>query len=98
SIFCSWRFAMPFDPFENSSDSLIAPAKTAFDITADDNADLPGATKAIYVGTGGDITARPVDSEADVTFRNVVAGTVLAVRMRAVRASGTTAADLVGLA
>lgn len=89
---------MPFDPFENSSDSLIAPAKTAFEIAPDDNADLPGATKAVYVGTGGNITARPVDADADVTFRNVVAGTVLPVRMRAVRATGTTAADLVGLA
>ncbi|MDJ0641430.1 MAG: hypothetical protein QNJ15_01305 [Erythrobacter sp.] len=89
---------MPFDPFENSSDSLIAPAKTAFEISPDDNADLAGATKAIYVGTGGNITARPVESEQDVTFHNVVAGTVLAVRLRAVRSSGTTAADLVGLA
>lgn len=89
---------MPFDPFENSSDSLIAPAKTAFEIVPDDNADLEGATKAIYVGAGGDIAARPVDSDADVVFRNVVTGTVLAVRLRAVRNSGTTAADLVGLA
>ncbi len=89
---------MPFDPFESSSDSLIAPAKAAFAIAPDDVADLPGATKAVYVGTGGDITARPVDGDSDVTFRNVVSGTILPVRLRAVRAGGTTAADLVGLA
>lgn len=89
---------MPFDPFENSSDSLIAPAKSAFTITPDDNADLVGATKAVYVGNSGDIVVRPVDGEDDVTFRNVVAGTVLAIRVRAIRASGTTASDLVGLA
>lgn len=89
---------MPFDPFEASSDSLIAPAKTAFEIVPDETADLPSATKAIYIGTGGDITARPVDADTDVAFRNVVAGTVLPVRLRAVRAGGTTAADLVGLA
>ncbi len=89
---------MPFDPFENSSDSLIAPAKSAFAIVPDDSADLPGATKAVYVGTGGDITARPVDGDIDVLFRNVVAGTILPVRLRAVRVVGTTAADLVGLA
>lgn len=89
---------MPFDPFESSSDSLIAPAKSAFAITPDDTADLPGATKAVYVGTGGDITARPVDGDIDVLFRNVVVGTILPVRVRAVRVGGTTAADLVGLA
>ncbi|QUL37668.1 hypothetical protein [Erythrobacter sp. JK5] len=89
---------MPFDPFEHSSDSLIAPAKTAMAIVPDDAADLASAIKAIYIGTGGDIVARPVDSDSDVTFRNVAAGTVLAIRLRAVRASGTTAADLVGLA
>ncbi len=89
---------MPFDPFEHTADSLISPAKTAFEITPDDASDLPSATKAIYIGTGGDITARPVDSDADVTFRNVVTGTVLAVRLSAVRAGGTTAGDLVGLA
>jgi len=89
---------MPFDPFENSSDSLITPAKTAFEITPDDAINLPSATKAIYIGAGGDITARAVDAETDVTFRNVVTGTVLAVRLSAVRAGGTTASDLVGLA
>ena len=89
---------MRFDPFESSSDSLIAPAKSAFAIIPDDTADLPSATKAVYVGTGGDITARPVDSDIDVLFRNVVAGTILPVRIRAVRVGGTTAADLVGLA
>lgn len=89
---------MPFDPFENSTDSLITPAKTAFAITPDDVADLPSVTKALYVGNGGDITVRPVDADADVTFRNLVTGTVLPVRMSAVRSSGTTATDMVGLA
>ena len=50
-----------FDPFENAGDSLIAPAKTAFAITPDDNADLPSATKAVYVGGDGDLILRAVD-------------------------------------
>ena len=87
-----------FDPFENAADSLIAPAKMAYPIVPDDNADLSTATKAIYVGTEGDITLRAIDDETDVTFRNLAAGTILAVRTRAVRSSGTTATDLVGLA
>lgn len=89
---------MPFDPFEASTDSLIAPAKTAFAITPDDDNDLPAATKALYVGSGGDITLRPIGSADDVTLRNVVTGSVIAIRLRAVRVTGTTASELVGLA
>lgn len=89
---------MSFDPFESSSDSLIAPAKTAFAIAPDDSGDLPGAAKAIYVGSGGDITLRAIGSSEDVILRNVVGGSVLPIRVRSVRVTGTTATDLVGLA
>ena len=88
---------MPFDPFESSTDSLIAPAKEAFSITPDDSSDLPTATKAVYVGNGGDIVIRAVSSSDDVTLRNVPSGSVIAVRLKAVRVTGTTASDLVGL-
>lgn len=86
------------DPFANAADSIIAPASQAFTITPNDTEFLATSAKAIYVGTGGSIVVRPVNSGADVTFRNVVTGTVLAVRVSAVRATGTTAADIVGLA
>jgi len=86
------------DPFASSSDSLIAPAREAFPITPDDAANIPRATKAVYVGSGGNIVLRAVGSDADVVFRNVAAGSVLAVRLSAVRATGTTANDLIGLA
>jgi hypothetical protein len=84
------------DPFENFSDSLIAPAKHAFTITPDDNADLPVATKALYIGNGGDVVVRPVESAQDVAFVNVPAGAILPVRARAIRTS-STATDMVGL-
>jgi hypothetical protein len=89
---------MILDPFSAASDSLIAPAREAFAIAPSDNAEFPRATKALYVGTGGDVVLRAVGSDTDVVLRNVVAGSVLAIRLRAVRASGTTAANLVGLA
>ena len=89
---------MAYDPFDSVSDSIIAPARDAFAITPDNNAGFARATRAIYVGTGGDMVARLVGAAEDVTFRNVSAGSVLAVRLTAVRASGTTAEDLVGLA
>lgn len=85
------------DPFEDFSDSLIAPAKHAFAVTPDDNDDLPSATKALYVGNGGDVVVRPVESSQDVVFVNVPAGAILPIRARAIRTS-STATDMIGLA
>lgn len=89
---------MILDPFGSVSDSLIAPAREAFALTPNDTADFARATKAFYVGSGGDIVLRAVGSDTDVVLRNVASGSVLAIRLRAIRASGTTAQNLVGLA
>lgn len=86
------------DPFANAADSIIAPASQAFTILPHDTEVLTTFAKALYIGTGGSIAVRPINSSTDVVFRNVVTGTVLAVRVSAVRANGTTAADIVGLA
>ena len=86
------------DPFANTLESVVAPAADCFPITPNDTGDLPKATKALFVGTGGDVVLRSVSGAADVTFRNLPDGSILDVRVRAVRASGTSAANLVGLA
>jgi hypothetical protein len=92
------ELTMPNDKFQNSSDSLISPAQVCFNVTPDDLQELEGVTKAIYVGQGGDVTLRPVDNLVDVTFRNVANGAILDIRVSAIRATGTTATDIVGLA
>lgn len=89
---------MNTDPFGTASDSLIAPARIAFAITPDDAVDLPSATRAIYVGTGGDLAIQSVGSDEVVILRNVASGTILPIRVGAVRNADTTATDLVGLA
>jgi hypothetical protein len=86
------------DPFYSTSDSLVAPARQAFGITPNDSQDLTLFTKAIYVGTGGSITLRTVNSDADVVFNNVQSGSILDIRCRAIRTTGTSAAGIVGLA
>lgn len=86
------------DPFANTANSLISPALECFEITPDDSSDLATATKAIYVGTGGDIVLRAIGSDSDVTLRNTIGGSIIDVRVRAIRSSGTTASDIVGLA
>lgn len=89
---------MPQDKFQTSSDSLTAPAQICFAITPDDLAEVAQVTKAIYIGSGGDVTLRSLDGPADVTFTNVPTGAILDVRVRAVRSTGTTASNIVGLA
>lgn len=89
---------MVSDKFDSATDSLIAPSTDCFAITPNDSSDVSTATKAIYVGTGGDIALRAIGSNADVTFRNVATGSILDIRVSAIRATGTTAQDIVGLA
>lgn len=89
---------MPADNFSNFADSPSSPASNCFAITPSDSTQLALVTKALYIGTGGDVTLRSVQSGADVVFRNVATGSVLDVRASYVRATGTTAANIVGLA
>jgi hypothetical protein len=86
------------DRFDTQIDTLSQPARDAFAITPHATNEVDPLPKAIFVGTGGNITLRAADSGADVVFRNVASGQILDVRARFVRASGTTAADIVGLA
>ena len=86
------------DSFQGTTDSLNAPARNAFAIALSDTVALPLLPKAIYVGTGGTIVLRGVDATGDVTLKNVGAGQIIDIRASHVRATGTTAADLVGLA
>ncbi len=89
---------MPSDKFDAAVDSVIAPARNCFSITPSDIGELAVLPKAIYVGNDGDITVRAVDGGSDVKFTNVRSGTILDIRVTSVRATGTTATNLVGLA
>lgn len=85
------------DAFSGSVDSVIAPATRAVAVVPHDVNALADVPKALFVGTGGHVVLRGAGGGADVTFKNVADGTVLPVRAQFVRATGTTAADIVGL-
>jgi hypothetical protein len=89
---------MPIDTYRSSADSLITGARAPFAIAPHDTNEVAVTPKAIYVGTGGHVALRGIDATADVVFRNVPSGAVIDVRPQFIRATGTTAADLVGLA
>lgn len=86
------------DPFDTQQPGLSSPASNAFAITPSDSTDLAVAARALYVGTGGTVVVRlRATGTTAVTFKNVPSGSVLPVRAVRVLATGTTAADLVGL-
>ncbi|GMN01971.1 hypothetical protein [Erythrobacter sp. MTPC3] len=84
------------DKFPNA-DSVTSPARSAFSITPDDIEDFNSTTKAIYVGSTGTVVAKLVDDDEDVVFSEVPAGMILDIRAVAIRATGTTATDIIGL-
>ena len=84
------------EKFAGRAESIAAPAAHGFAITANDGADLPSETRAIYVGGAGSLAVVLVSGDA-VTFAGLTAGTVLPVRAVRVKATGTSATQLVGL-
>lgn len=89
---------MNADKLNEFSDGPTAPARRCFAIVPHATNDLPIVTKALYIGGAGDVMLRSIDGDQDVLFRNLSAGSILDVRVAAVRAAGTTATNLVGLA
>jgi hypothetical protein len=89
---------MSVDPFFNLADSSFGPSRRAIAVSPHDTNELTILPKALYIGGGGAVVLRSVESASDVTFRNVASGQVLDVRAQFVRATGTTATDIVALA
>ncbi len=89
---------MAIDSFSSSAETVSGPARAPFAVTPHDTNELTTIPKALYVGTGGNVTLRGVGGSADVVFKNVANGQVLDVRAQYVRATGTTATDIVALA
>jgi len=85
------------DRHTNRAASLTGPAGHGFAITPDDDNDLERPVRALYVGNAGSI-AVTFASGTEVVLNGVAGGTVLPIRVVRVRATGTTAGALVGLA
>ena len=83
------------DTFKTHGRSLTSPPEDAGEIVPADAGALTHATRAIYVGTPGNVRLLML-SGATVTLAGVPAGSFLPLRVRQVLASGTTAADIVG--
>ena len=82
--------------FPGISSGPTTPAVGLVAITPNDSADLATQVRMIYVGTGGDVSV--IDTlGTTVVHKNVLGGTYLGPFWVArVKATGTTAADMVG--
>jgi type 1 fimbria pilin len=85
------------DAFSNRADHVTAPATRAITVTPHDTNALTDIPKALFVGTGGAITMRGVNATSDTVWKNLSSGSVLPFRAQYVRATGTTAADILAL-
>jgi type 1 fimbria pilin len=85
------------DNFSTLGDTPSAPSTYALAVTPHDVNALTDIPKALYVGSAGNITMRGLNGAADQVWKNVPAGAILPFRARYVRATGTTAADILAL-
>ena len=83
--------------FSGVVDSIGAPARRAAALIPSDLDALAELPKALFVGTGGHVTMRGVGDDSDQVWKNVQDGSILPFRAQFVRASGTTASDLLAL-
>lgn len=58
---------------------------------------LTTASRALYIGSGGNLTVRLVGDSADSTYSNLAAGTVYPLACSIIRTSGATASGIVAL-
>lgn len=65
-------------------------------INPDNTKDLPNITKAIFIGTGGDVNIIAAHDDTPVSIY-VQSGTLLPIRAKKILSSGTTASNIVGL-
>ena len=94
----------PRDPYDHMRSETDSPAKEAFVITPSDSENLSVSVRGLYIGVSGNLHVRMhgganniTSPGANVVFVNVVAGTVLPIRVDTVMATTTTAGHIVGL-
>jgi hypothetical protein len=83
------------DNFEDYNQGLDSPAFNAVEITPADS-DLSTDLRGFYVGVTGNVTVMTSGGNT-VLFVAVPAGSIMPIRCKQVRATGTTATSIVGL-
>ena len=80
----------------NFGDSVAAPARNCASVTPHNTTELANLPKALFIGGAGTVSLIAADDTVAVSFV-CPAGAILPVRAKVVRATGTTATDIVAL-
>lgn len=84
------------DPYASLADTASSPAEISTPVVPNDSTELNPIPKAILVGTAGVVVGQLLGDTADRTFK--LAAGYHPLRFRLIKATGTTAADMVALA
>lgn len=84
------------DPYAQRSTDVASQARALVAVTPDDDNDLTVDAKALYIGTGGDLTIIPINNDTPVTLANHPIG-YCPVQVRRVMETGTDADDIVAM-
>jgi hypothetical protein len=79
-----------------SASSMSYPAEHAEAVTPSDATDLLIVSRALFVGSGGNI-AVTMASGAAVTFTGVISGSILPIRVSRVKSTATTATSIISI-
>lgn len=82
---------------ESQYNAPTASSSSGEAITPHDTNELTHVTRGIYVGAAGDVVVVLFNDSTAVTFKNAAAGSVLPVRAKIVKSTGTTAMNLIAL-
>jgi hypothetical protein len=88
---------MSTDLLAQRGDTTDFPAYRLRAITPSDSTELQFLPKALYIGVGGNLSLVAEEDSAAVTLQNVASGSIIPVRAKLVRATGTTASGIVAL-
>lgn len=84
------------DNFQEYTPGLSSPATDAVAVTPNDSTDLTVVPRALWVGGAGDLSVIMRDGSSPVTFTGITVG-YHPLRVSRVRATGTTATNIVAL-
>lgn len=79
---------------KNINERVDSPAWDALAVTPHDTTKLATYSKALYVGTAGNVAVLTLDGNT-VTFTNVQDGQILPIRVQRVNSTNTTASNIV---